>query len=102
MNLNRKKYTADFKRMVIDELLTSGQSQVTLEQKYKIGAGCLCRWVREAEQHKDEAFPGQGLRHASAAELAALQRQVQNLTEQNTILKKALQIVAQSPQRATP
>lgn len=101
MYLERKKYTADFKRMVVDEFLTSGQSMATLEKKYAIGASCLCRWVRELEQHQMEAFPGLGQRHASADELAALQRQVKNLSEQNAILKKALQLVAQNPESAT-
>ena len=102
MYMQRKKYTADFKRMVVDEFVSSGQSQVALEQKYQIGAGCLCRWVREFEQYQQEAFPGPGQRHASEAELEALRRQVQNLSEQNLILKKVLQIVAQSPQSITP
>jgi transposase len=97
----RRKYSTDFKRMVVDEFLTSGASQVALEKKYAIGAGCLCRWVGEYHTQADEAFPGNGQRRASEAELAALRRQVQNLTEQNTILKKVLQIVAQSPRDGT-
>ncbi len=101
MHLERNKYNADFKRMVVDEFLTTGQSQVTLEKKYRIGAGCLCRWVRELKQQEEEAFPGSGQRHASAAELETLRRQVKNLSEQNLILKKALQLVSQSPESVT-
>lgn len=94
---DRKKYAADFKRQVVDEYLTSGASQIALEKKYGIGAGCLCRWARELRQHEAEAFPGNGQLRASEAELAALRRQVETLTQQNTVLKKVLQIVSQSP-----
>jgi transposase len=90
----RRKYSADFKRQVVDEFLTSGASQAALEKKYAIGASCLCRWVREVHAHKDEAFPGNGTLRASEQEMAALRRQVQDLTEQVTVLKKVLQIVA--------
>lgn len=93
----RKKYPKDFKRMVVDEFLTGGESQVALEKKYGIGGGGISRWVREFHEHRDEAFPGSGALRTSEQEIAALQRQVQNLTEQNTILKKVLQIVSQSP-----
>jgi len=93
----RRQYNADFKRMVVDEFMTSGKSQVALEKKYGIGGGGISRWVREYHEHKDEAFPGNGRLRTSEQEIAALQRQVQNLTEQVTVLKKVLQIVAQSP-----
>lgn len=93
----RRKYPADFKRMVVDEFLTGDASQVALEKKYGIGGGGISRWVRAFQEHKEEAFPGNGRLRTSEQEVAALQRQVQNLTEQVTVLKKVLQIVAQSP-----
>ncbi len=97
----RRKYSADFKRSVVDEFLTGGESQVALEKRYGIGGGGVSRWVREFQEHRDEAFPGNGNLRTSEQEIAALQRQVQNLTEQVTVLKKVLQIVAQSPIDAT-
>lgn len=97
----RRKYPKDFKWMVVDEFLTGGESQVALEKKYGIGKGGLSRWVREFQEHQEEAFPGNGNLRSSEQEIAALRRQVQNLTEQVTVLKKVLQIVAQSPIDAT-
>jgi transposase len=97
MMYTRKKYGSDFKRMVVDEFMTGGESQVALEKKYGIGGGGVSRWVREFQEHKDEAFPGNGHLRTSEQEIAALRRQVQNLTEQVTVLKKVLQIVVQSP-----
>jgi transposase len=98
---DRKKYAADFKRHVVDEYLTGGASQMALEKKYGIGAGCLCRWAREFHEHKAEAFPGHGQLRSGEAELAALRRQVETLTQQNTVLKKVLRIVSQSPEDGT-
>lgn len=93
----RRKYSKAFKRQVVDEFLTGDASQVALEQKYAIGSSCLCRWVCEFQTHPDDAFPGNGQRRTQEQEVAALQRQVQQLTEQVTVLKKVLQIVSQSP-----
>lgn len=98
----RQKYSSEFKRRVVDAYLTSGKSQAELEREYAIGASCLCRWVRDSLTYQAEAFPGAGQLRASEAELAALQRQVKDLGEQNAVLKKALQIVSQSPRDATP
>lgn len=90
----RRKYPKEFKRSVVVEYLTGGESQVGLEKKYGIGGGGVSRWVREFQEHEDEAFPGNGKLRTSEQEVAALRRQVQNLTEQVTVLKKVLQIVA--------
>jgi transposase len=101
MDTTRRKYTADFKRMVVEAYYTTGKSQGELEKQYKVGAGCLCRWLQESLQHKEEAFPGHGLQRTSEAETAGLRRQVDDLSEQVMILKKALQIVSQNLQSVT-
>jgi transposase len=101
MDTTRRKYTADFKRMVVELYFSSGKSQGEIEREYAIGAGCLCRWVHESLQHKEEAFPGHGQLRTSEAEAAALRRQVADLSEQVAILKKALQIVSQNRHSGT-
>ena len=76
----RRKYSTEFKQMVVDLLLSTGKSQAELEREYAIGASCISRWVQEFLTHKEEAFPGNGQLHASEAELAALRRQVKDLS----------------------
>ncbi len=95
---SRRKYSTDFKRMLVDAYLTTGKTQAELEREYGVGASCICRWVRELQTHKEEAFPGHGQLRSSEAEVAAMRRQLEDQNEQITILKKALRLVAQSPQ----
>lgn len=97
----RRVYSAAFKRKVVQEALTTQRSQAEIEREYGIGAGCLCRWLREQRQATQtaqaasEAFPGHGKQASAAAELAAMQRELELAQAQVAILKKALQIVSQ-------
>lgn len=99
--IQRRNYTAEFKHNIVNEFLTSQTSQMALERKYGIGAGCISRWMRELNQHIDEAFPGAGKQHATAAQDALLARQLASANEEIAILKKILQMLAQSPKSAT-
>jgi len=100
--IQRRKYTAEFKRTVVNEFLTTGVSQAELERKYAIGAGGICRWVREVNEHIDEAFPGPGKQHATAVREAKLERQLAQANEEIAILKKIRQLLVQSPRSGTP
>jgi transposase len=57
-----------------------------------VTANTIRRWVRQFSIHGDDAFPGKGhLRPAEARE-RELQKQIQDLKEENEILKKAMAI----------
>lgn len=100
--IERKRYSAQFKRHVITEYLSTKVAQTTLEAKYAIGSGCLSRWLREMDSHAEEAFPGNGKQHAADARIVALERALVERDQQLAILKKALELVSQSPRSVMP
>ncbi len=92
----RRVYSADFKRKVVQMALTTTQSQAALEREFGIGAGCLCRWLREFTAAESSAFPGQGRRPVDESEVALLRRELHIAREEISVLKKALVLVSQS------
>ena len=100
--IERNKYTADFKRKVITEYYSTGASQLTLEAKYDIGAGCLSRWLREEGEKDEKAFPGKGKRTPGDERVTQLERALAERDEEIVILKKALRVISQSPRSALP
>lgn len=91
----RRVYTAEFKRQVLQEYYTTKRSQGELEHKYDIGVSCLCRWVKEDQTAKENAFPGHGRLPADQVEIAALRRELEIAQQSNLILKKTLTLLAQ-------
>ncbi|MFN2200071.1 MAG: transposase [Caldilineaceae bacterium] len=100
--ITRRKYTADFKRRIIDEVLYTDRSQAEVEREYGIGAGCISRWIREVNEQAENAFPGNGNRPGAEADVARLQRALAAAQEENVILKKALAIVSHREASALP
>ncbi len=100
--IKRRKYTADFKRRIVDEVLYSDRAQADVEHEYGIGAGCISRWIRELNEQAENAFPGNGNRSEADAEVARLQRALAAAQEENVILKKALAIVSHREASALP
>lgn len=91
----RRVYTAEFKRQVLQEYYTTQQSQGGIERKYDIGISCLCRWIKEDQTRRENAFPGHGRLPADEVEMAALRRELEIAQQSNLILKKTLMLLAQ-------
>lgn len=100
--IERNKYPSEFKRKVITEFYSTGASQLALEKKYEIGAGCLSRWLREESEKGEQAFPGKGVHAPSDERVAQLERALAERDEEVVILKKALRLVSQSPRNVLP
>ena len=100
--IERNKYTAEFKRKVIVEYYSTGSSQLALETKYDIGAGCISRWLREESEKEESAFLGKGKVAPVEDRIAQLERTLAERDEELAILKKALRLISQSPRNALP
>jgi len=61
----------------------------------------LYRWKAEFDKDPGNAFPGKGKLKPEEAELRRLQRENYQLKRQQDILKKALAIFSQEPQKST-
>ncbi len=88
----RRTYTQEFKREVLQLLETSGKSANALEQEMGIGKGCIRRWKKELEDNSQDAFPGQGHLTPERQRLRDLERENKILRQERDILKKAVAI----------
>ena len=87
----RKHYSAEFKREAV-QLLEQGNKEATqLARELGVRRNQLYKWKEEVDQHGESAFPGKGKRpkHAQNEETAVLKAEVNQLREENEILKKA-------------
>ena len=91
----RKHFTREFKLEAI-RLLEAGEKNASdLARELGVPRNRLYKWQEELKRQGDEAaFPGQGRQGGREAELAALEREVARLREENEILKKAARLFA--------
>ncbi len=102
MTIERKQYSAEFKREVVCLMTQDGQNSSQVAQELGINQGLLNKWKRQldaAQQAQStgrqnyEAFPGQGRSHDE--ELAQLRRENAALKIERDVLKKAIAIFAE-------
>lgn len=86
----RRKYTREFKTEAVRLAEKSDKSMVDLAQDLGIHQNTLYKWRRQLLAEGQEAFPGQGNRKASDAEILQLRRELEQAREEHDILKKAL------------
>lgn len=88
--MTRRKYTREFKKEAVRLAEKSDKSMVDLAQELGIHQNTLYKWRRQLMAEGQEAFPGQGNRKASDAEMLQLRRELEQAREERDILKKAL------------
>lgn len=93
MGIQRKSYSAEFKREAVSLVTEQGLSVAQAARDLGIAANQLHRWKRQAESDGVLAFPGHG--HPRDAELAGLRRELEVVRRQRDILKKAVGIFSQ-------
>lgn len=104
MAVERKQYTAEFKREAVRLMTDGGQSPMQVAHTLGINRNLLGKWKRQLARAEEaqvagrsgyEAFPGQGRAHDE--ELARLRREVAALRMERDVLKKAIAIFAEHP-----
>jgi Transposase. len=86
MRRRMKQYTEEFRRQVVEELMTGPDSGNALSRKYGLSAGLLSHWCKRYEQagEYDVEDDSQTLK----TRVAELERKVGQLTMENDFLKK--------------
>ncbi len=79
-----KKYDAEFKRSTVRKVF-DGQSAAHVSREIGVSENQIHKWKRTALQNGDGIKSGKEL-----AETEALQKRVQELEQENEILKKAV------------
>ena len=92
----RRTYDNDFKVMLV-ELLKSGQGAKDLSEEYSINDSTIRRWRREYESKSGDFTKRQEL-SLEDKEIKRLKKELRNVEEERDILKKAVSIFSKSDQ----
>ena len=95
MGVERKQYSAEFKREAVRLVTDKGLSLAQAARDLGINDNLLSRWKKQLASNGERAFSGQG--QPRDEELARLRREVEVLRQERDILKKAVGIFSQAP-----
>jgi transposase len=84
----RRGYEAEFKREAV-KLVQSGLSAAQVGRDLSVRGNLISRWVREASESPQQAFPGNGVLRPEDAELDRLRKENVRLKAERDLLKKA-------------
>jgi transposase len=90
----RKHFTKEFKLEAVRLLEHSGKSGTELARQLGVRRNQLYLWQSELRGKADRAFPGRGQHPEAADELTRLKRELERVTEERDILKKAVAFFA--------
>lgn len=93
--MERKQYSAEFKREAVRLIAGKGLSVAQVSRDLGLNQNMLGRWKKQMENDPERAFPGQG--RTQDEELTRLRREVEVLRQERDILKKAVGIFSQTP-----
>jgi transposase len=92
----RKTYTDEFRRSVVDHLLTSGKSIAQVAREFGLAAGMLRVWkVRYGPAARPTDGPAPHSREELVREIQRLRQELSRVTMQRDILKKTIGIVSE-------
>lgn len=94
----RRRYDEEFKRNAVELLERGERSAVQLGRELGVSDCSLGKWKR---QYGKAARSAQSGAQAEPSRIAQLERQVEYLSRQRDILKKALAILGQEPSDST-
>jgi transposase len=83
-----RKFTSDFKRSIIEQLLSETATPIELCRRYNISSGQLYTWRRQYTQGKLDSEPSREVE--MAARIRELERLLGKVTLENEFLKKAV------------
>ena len=97
----RRGYSPDFKREAVALVNEGTQSCAEVDRLMELPRGTTAEWAKVARQDAAQAFPGHGRRKADDEEKRRLQQRVRELEQENAILKKVMDLVAQAKTSAS-
>jgi transposase len=94
-----KRFDKEFKIEAVQLASEPGNTQSKIERDLGISQGIISRWKRELRKDGDQAFPGKGRLKPDDDELRRLKRENERLRTERDILKKAVAIFSEDPNR---
>jgi transposase len=89
MGTTRRKFTREFKVMVVREV-EAGKTVAQAAREHQVHPTQIDQWRRDLRRYGERAFAGNGRAYTDEARTAALERKVGQLAMENDLLKKAL------------
>ena len=90
------KYDKESKLMDLKRVKDSGRPTTEIAKELDVRPNTLYGWITKYGEHGDNAFPGSGSLHEADDELRKLRKEIMDLKEENSILKKAAAYFAKS------
>lgn len=94
-----RTYDREFKREAVRMATEPGVTAQEVERRLGIGQGVLSRWKRQFAPTAQQAFGGKDHGKPVDEELRRLKRENERLRRERDILKKAVAIFSEDPQR---
>ena len=91
----RNRYSREFKMEAVRLITEKGYSIAEASRNLGVDYSALRRWKKQLANDPDNAFPGKGKQKAADEQLKKLQKELERVTEERDILKKALAYFAE-------
>ena len=91
----RKSYSREFKMEAVRLITHKGYSIAEASRSLGVEYSVLRNWKKQFEQDPEHAFPGKGHLKPPDEEIRRLKAQLNRITEERDILKKALAYFAE-------
>ena len=82
--------------MTVKRVKGSGKPVAEVARELDLSPNTLHGWMSKFDNHDEEAFPGTGNLHSADEELRKLRKEILDLKEENSILKKAVAYFAKN------
>jgi len=99
-NRKYREYSPEFKAEAVKLVTEQGYKQIDAARNLGIEASLLGKWVRTVKDDANIAsvFPGKGKLKPASEEVSNLKKQLNKITRERDILKKALGYFASQPE----
>ena len=94
---SRRSYTREFKVEAVRLAHESEKSVAQIARELGIHPTLLGRWVKQLEGDPEQSFPGKGHLKDRDEEVRRLRRELERVTLERDILKKAVAIFSKEP-----
>lgn len=97
--MTKRSFNREYKLEVLELARTSGKSKAQLERELGLTAGQIGTWEKalaQARQYQEQAFPGTGHQSDAETELRRVKRELEIVTQERDILKKAVAIFSRT------
>jgi len=97
--MGKKHIDKEFKIEAVRLASEPGNTQAGIERDLGISQGIISRWKRELFKDGKQAFPGKGHLKPEDEAMRRLKRENERLRRERDILKKAVAIFSEDPNR---